>query len=479
MKIINMKIANRTILALAVVTLIFMELLDGTILNTAIPSIATSFGISVLTLKTAITSYLIILAILTPVSGYVADRFGIKHCLNAAVTVFLLGSILCSMATSATELSLFRMIQGAGSAMMTPVGRLLFLRMYEPKELARATSTISIPVLFGPLLGPLLGGAISTYLSWHWIFLINIPFGILALFLINRYMPSNNKTRVAKFSWGGFLLVAVCFASIDVSLESYGNILINQSLITVLFILGIISALAYLLHHKHTSFAIIDLYLLKIKLFRFSIINTVLAMCASGAMGFLIPILLQRQLQLTPMNSGLLTFPIAIGALMVKPLLSKIYQWLGGFTNTLIISSAMVSISILLFAGLDYDFSILKIAMLEILFGISYGLMLNVNAISAFYEVNAEQKSKATSFQSSMFLFSISLSVGVSSLIFSSRLKHNNTFLGDLHDSVAVFKAFHQCVIILGLISLLSTIILWAANNHDRKNLSITYGKTG
>jgi EmrB/QacA subfamily drug resistance transporter len=450
-------IKHRTTITIATCILILMELFDATILNTALPVIAASLSVPMLNLKTSITGYLVVLAILTPISGYIADKYGIKRCLNYAILLFLLGSILCSIANTATALSVSRIIQGAGAAMMTPVGRILFIKMYTPQELTKIMPKTALVIMVGPILAPICGGIITTYFTWHWIFLINIPIGIITLYLINSYLPNNIIAPVAKFNYIGFILIGITFATINFGLDVYSDGTFSHQLIYILFILGICSGISYVLYHKRGHDLFIDLKLLKINLFRSCIINTTFGMCATSAIGLIIPIILQGQLHLTPLQSGLLTFPMAIGALIIRPILSVVYKHVS-LENLLIISTLTTSLTLIAFIFLDAQSSILALICIELIYGMSYGALLSTNAISAFNQIEPHQKTKAVSFHSSMHLFAMSLGVGIGSTVFMNLLLFHHAQLGNINDYTLVFTALHECVIILGAISFIAVI---------------------
>jgi EmrB/QacA subfamily drug resistance transporter len=464
-----MSTRHRFLITIALVILIFMELLDGSILNTAIPTSAKSMALPVLSLRTSITSYLIVVAILTPISGYVADRFGAKACLYISISTFMFGSVLCSLATTASMLSLFRIFQGGGAAMMVPVARLLVIRLYTPEEMARVTSTITVPIIFGPLLGPIVGGVVTTYFRWEWVFWINIPFAITALGLIYKFLPEDKVPNMHKLNYISFFLAAVCFACIDFALENVETIP-RQSMIAT--IIGVISGCVYLLHSRQTRNPIFDFKLLKIHLFCLSIINTLLVNCAAAAISFLLCIILQQQLKLSPVASGFATFPIALGVLLIKLCLSKIYRSQdNNFAIILPFAAVMVGFSMVCFTFVGSGFSYFRLVIIELIFGIGFGLSLNTSNISCFYTMPPELKSKAISFQSSIYLLANSLSVGIASLIFGYFIYHDG---GKLGVYTIIFNAFHKCCLILSLFSFASAGIMYFINSKHKFKLALS-----
>lgn len=455
---------RRTRLTLLVVLLVFMELFDTTIINTSLPNIAYSLHEPAINLRTAITTYLITIAIFTPASGYMADRFGIKNILLIAVSIFILSSLLCGLATTELQLAIFRGIQGIGAAIMTPVARLIILKIYEPEELAKVTSYITMPVFLGPILGPIAGGYITTYYSWHWVFFINVPIGIFAMICIKSLVPNFRENHFPKFNWLGFVLIGIGFASINFTLESIDNKLIGRNIVIALFSIGTVSLVIYSLLYKKFKYKILNLSLVKLQYFRFSLVQTLLTTIASGGIGFLLPVILQNQYGFSAWDSGLLSFPIAIGSLSIKPFQSKLYTKFG-FEKVLLVNPIFLSISLCLFGCLNPKLNIISLILIELIFGIFYSIQMNVNSLSAFLKLPPTYKSSAASFQSTIMLFAMSLSIGISGLTFLFWLHHYNVRLGNLNQFDAIIASFRYCVIILGLISLCASLLTFL----DRK----------
>jgi MFS family permease len=244
---------------------LFMENLDATALATALPAIAASLGESPLTLSLAITSYLF--------SGWVADRFGARRIFRLAIAVFVLGSILCGLSTSLWHLVLARTLQGLGGAMMVPVGRLVLLRSVTKSDLVRAMAWLTMPALLGPMLGPPLGGFLTTYLSWHWIFWINVPIGVLGIVLVSLFIPNLREERPPRLDLLGFLLSAVGLLGLVFGFETIGRDLVPWSTALLLLAVGAVGIAAYVLHAARTPHPVIDLGLLGIATFRASILG--------------------------------------------------------------------------------------------------------------------------------------------------------------------------------------------------------------
>jgi EmrB/QacA subfamily drug resistance transporter len=310
---------NRILVPLIVACALFMENLDSTVLSTSLPAIAADFGVSPIHLKLALTSYLIALAIFIPASGWLADRFGARLIFRAAIATFTAGSILCAVSNSIGAIVVARIIQGAGGAMMVPVGRLVILRTVSKAELVGSLAWLTVPALIGPVLGPPVGGFITTYFSWPWIFWINVPVGILGFVLASLFIPDVRGEERAPFDWLGFLLSGVGLAMLMTGSTTLGLGLLPPITVTMLLAIGAALVAAYVAHSlRAKGQPIIDLSLLRIPTFRYSLTSGLLFRIGIGATPFLLPLLLQVGFGMTPFESGLITFASAIGAIAMK-----------------------------------------------------------------------------------------------------------------------------------------------------------------
>ena len=439
-----------------VAVVFFMELLDTTIINTSIPNIAISFSVEPITIKTAITSYLIALAIFIPISGWLADKFGIKTIFSLAILIFTISSLLCGLSHSIYELSLFRALQGFGGAMMAPVGRLIIIRSFGPSDLVKVMSYVSIPALFGPVMGPLLGGFISTYYSWHWIFFINIPIGMICFILAQKFIVNDKVQKNPPLDIKGFILTAVAFSFLSFGFENLSENLISKFIIYILLFIGLVSLILYFMHFKHTQNPLLDFKLFKINPFLIANIQIFLTIISMGGMSFLLPILFQSQFGLTPLQSGLMTFPIAVGSLSVRFFVPKIIKYFD-YKKTLIINSVLCSISLLSFTLINSINHVL-IIIIGFIFGCLYILQISTVIPLGYIEIKNEQKSKATSLQATMQQLSMSFGICLCALILNILLSNFNSTLGNLSDTKNVVLIFHYCFIIMSAINLLNLI---------------------
>ena len=308
---------------------LFMEQMDSTVIATSLPAIAADIGAEPIALKLALTAYFVALAIFIPVSGWMADRFGAKTVFRVAIGVFMLGSLACSFSFSLETFVMSRFLQGIGSSMMTPVGRLLLVRSTPRNELVSAMAWLTVPALLGPLTGPLIGGFLTTYLSWHWIFWINIPIGIAGIILVGIFLKVPDMELNRRIDVRGFLIAAVAFSGtvFGLSVVSLPALPIQYGYATLT--VGVLAGVLYFWHARRTEHPLLDPQLLRHRLFRSTIIGGSFFRIGVGAVPFLLPLMLQLGFGLTPFQSGAITFVSAIGAIASKFLAEFIYARFG------------------------------------------------------------------------------------------------------------------------------------------------------
>ncbi|HEV7344292.1 MAG TPA: MFS transporter [Devosia sp.] len=335
------------IVPLILATALFMENMDATVIATSLPAIAADIGTDPISLKLALTAYLVALAIFVPISSWMADRFGARNVFRAAMVVFMLGSIACALSGSLLAFVLARFIQGMGGAMMTPVARLVLVRATPRHELVNAMAWLTIPGLIGPIMGPPFGGFLTTFFSWHWIFLINIPIGIAGVLLVGRFLPEPHRNEPRRIDMGGFVLAGTAFA-----LFAFGTSVISLPALPP--IVGVIATMVglgmgavYARHALRTEYPLLDLRLFRFPLFRSSIVAGAAFRLGQGATPFLFPLMLQLIFGMTPFESGMVTFSGALGAIIAKFFASWIFKRLG-FKLALILSTAISAMGILI-----------------------------------------------------------------------------------------------------------------------------------
>jgi EmrB/QacA subfamily drug resistance transporter len=416
------------ILPLIVATALFMENMDSTVISTSLPAIAQALGTNPLALRLAVTSYLLSLAIGIPASGWTADRFGTRNVFRTAIGVFVLGSIGCAASHSLQQFVLARILQGAGGAMMTPVGRLIMVRSIEKHRLLNAMSLVTIPALIGPICGPPLGGFITTYASWHWIFLINVPIGLVGIALASRFIPNSRVERPDRFDFIGFLLAGCAIAGLAFGLSAIGLEYLPGSVVASLLCGGAVAAVAYFIHARRTPSPILDLNLFRLPTFRASIVGGFLFRLGIGALPFLLPLLLQIGFRLTPFQSGLITFTTALGSMFMKAAVASVLRRFG-YRNVLLynalISSAFLAACATFVQGMPFA------AMIAILLSGGFFRSLQFTSINtiAYAEIEPAKMSRATAMVAAAQQLALSTGVAVGALVVEGTLwlRHSPT----------------------------------------------------
>jgi EmrB/QacA subfamily drug resistance transporter len=404
------------LIPLIVACALFMENLDSTAISTALPAIAASLGENPLRLSLAITAYLFSLAVFIPISGWVADRFGARRVFRLAILVFMLGSVLCSFAGSLFGFVLARVLQGMGGAMMVPVGRLVLLRSVAKADLVRAMAWLTVPAMIGPVMGPPLGGFITTYLDWRWIFWINLPIGALGILLVSLFIPDLREERPPPLDLLGFLLSAVGLVGLVFGFETIGRGIVPWSTTLLLLALGAIGVGLYVLHATRTLYPVIDLALLGIPTFRASVLGGLVFRIAIGATPFLLPLMFQAGFGLSAFDSGLLTFAAAAGAMLMKLTAAPTLK-LFGFKRVLMIN-ALIS-AVFIAASALFTPTTPRLLILAVLLTGGFFRSLQFTSINTlgYADIERAQMSRATSFASMMQQLSLSIGVGTGALL--------------------------------------------------------------
>jgi EmrB/QacA subfamily drug resistance transporter len=413
---------------LIVAVSLFMENMDSTVISTSLPAIARDIGTSPLALKLAITSYLLSLAIFIPASGWTADRFGARNVFRLAIGVFVLGSIGCALSHSIEQFVVARIFQGIGGAMMTPVGRLIVVRSIDKEALLNAMSLLTIPALIGPICGPPLGGFITTYASWHWIFIINVPIGLLGIALATRFIPDVRTEYPYPFDLIGFILSGLGIGGLAFGLSVLGLEFLPDWAVAVLLGVGAVCSLAYVFYARRAAAPILDLKLLDMPTFRASIFGGFMFRLGIGAMPFLLPLLLQLGFHLSPFQSGLITFTGAVGSMFMKAAAVSVLKRLG-YRNVLLynsfISAAFLAACATFVPGIPFA------VMIAVLLVGGFFRSLQFTSINtlAYAEVEPPLMSRATSMVAAAQQLSLSSGVAVGALVveFMLRLQHGAT----------------------------------------------------
>jgi EmrB/QacA subfamily drug resistance transporter len=406
----------RYFVTLIVAVALFMETMDSTVIATSLPAIAADLHQDPIALKLALTSYLLSLAVFIPLSGWVADRFGARTVFRAAIVVFTLGSALCGFSQGLPDFVLFRILQGLGGAMMVPVGRLVILRSVPKSELISALAWLTVPALLGPVIGPPLGGFVTTYTSWRWIFWINIPVGVLGVILATYFITNVREKNLPPLDLRGFVLSGIGLAGLAFGLTTIGQGLLPIWAVTALLAVGGMCTWLYVRHARVAKAPLIDLRLLKVETFYASLVGGFLYRIGIGAMPFLLPLLFQLGFGMTPFRSGLLTVAGAIGAVTMKTTAARILRRFG-FRRVLVvnalISAGFLAASALFVPGLSHMviFAVLLVG------GFFKSLQFtSINTI-AYADIEPKAMSRATSFASVAQQLSMSAGVAVGALV--------------------------------------------------------------
>jgi len=441
------------LIPLIVAAALFMENMDATVIATSLPAIAADIGTSPLTLKLAITSYLLSLAVFIPASGWTADRFGARAVFSIAIAVFMVGSVGCALSSSVTHFVIARTLQGIGGAMMTPVGRLVLLRSIDKSALVQAMTWVTMPALIGPVIGPPLGGFITTYFSWHWIFLINIPIGLLGIFLALRYIdPIRSEVR-ERFDLYGLVLAGIGLAGIAFGLSVAGLNLLPWPVVASLIGVGVVAMTLYVIHARRTASPVLDFSLLRLATLRASIIGGFLFRLGIGALPFLLPLLMQIGFGLTPFQSGLVTFASAAGAMGMKTLAARIIRAFG-FRNIMTVNALVSSVFLAACALFTPGTPLLLIMIILVVGGFFRSLQFTAINTVAYAEISDAQMSRATTLVSVNQQLAISAGVAIGAFSVETTMA--------LHHSAALAAAdFGPAFVVVAVLAAISGYFFW------------------
>jgi EmrB/QacA subfamily drug resistance transporter len=400
---------NYRLTALIVACAMFMEHFDATVLATAVPTIARDFGTPAVNLSSAITAYLLALAIFIPVSGWLADRFGLRNVFRGAMVIFVGSSVLCAFSWSIASLTAARFLQGFGGALMVPVGRLAILRVARKDQIMSAMAWLLVPMLIGPIMGPPLGGLIVTHLNWQWIFFINVPIGAVGVVLISLFIPNSRGEQRQPLDWKGFCLTALTLGSLLFGFEgaSRGD---ELALSLALIVVGLVAGALYFRHATRTKHPLLDLSLFNDRSYRLSVSGGSLARITQGAQSFLIPLLFQVGLGMNADVSGALILSVAVGALAAKAVISRLMRRFG-FRNVMTLNGVIISV---LYASWGFIRGDWSDALIVILLGVS-GFFMSIQ-FTAYNTIAFESIEQARMSNASTFYFTLQqvmLSLGV------------------------------------------------------------------
>jgi EmrB/QacA subfamily drug resistance transporter len=444
----------------------FMESLDTTILNTAVPSIAASLGISALSMKAVLTSYTLSVAVFIPISGWMADRFGTRNIFAAAIGIFTLGSFLCGMSSHIHELVACRVLQGCGGAMMVPVGRLTMVRTFAKSELFRAMSFVAIPSLIGPMLGPVVGGLIVGFFHWRLIFFVNLPIGCVGLYLVYRHMPDYRAARVDQLDIVGLALFGSGIALLSYVLEVFGEHTLSGREISGLLAISLVLLAGYGRHAAVTAHPLLQLALFRIRTLRSAVVGSFITRLGAGGMPFLLPLLYQVGLGYSPVQSGLLIMPQSIAAMCLKMSMPYIITRLG-YRRVLLANTMAIGLVIAFFATIGPGTPVWLIVLQATAFGFCSSLQYTSMSTLVYADITEEQASMASSIASTSQQMSMSFGVAVASLVTA-------LFIPDRFHSDAsqMIHGVHDAFLVLGGMTVVSAAVFYQLRDDDGETIS-------
>jgi EmrB/QacA subfamily drug resistance transporter len=413
--------------AVIVASALFMQNLDSTVIATALPTMARSFGYDPVRMNVALTSYLLSLTVFIPASGWVADRYGTRNVFRWAIVVFTVGSILCGLSNGLAELVAARVLQGVGGAMMVPVGRLLLLRTAAKAELVAAMAWLTMPALLGPVVGPPVGGFIVTYFNWRWTFFINIPVGLIGLVLVTIFIEDFREPPRGKFDVRGLALTGLALACGMFGLETVGRGLVAPAVTEAMIAAGLGMALLYYLHARRTAAPLLDFTLMRLPCFGLSFSAMMLFRTGIGAIPFLLPMMLQVGFGNSAAQSGLITFASSAGALVMKPAAQYALR-LFGFRDTLIWNGVLSGIMLTMCALFRPTWPAAAIYLVLLVGGFLRSLQFTAYNTLAYGDVPRAQMSAATSLYTAgqQLAATIGVSVGALALEVARTLSHHD-----------------------------------------------------
>jgi len=443
----------------------FMQALDTTIVNTAIPSMARDLNVSPLNMHSVIVSYVLTVASTLPISGWLADRFGVRNIFFCAIVLFSIGSLLCAFSTTLDELIMARVVQGIGGAMMVPVGRLTVMKIVPREQYMSAMTFVTTPGQIGPLLGPALGGVLVQYASWHWIFLINIPVGIIGAIATLTLMP-NYTMQTRRFDFLGFVLLAVGMATLTLALDGQRSTGGSPLLLGLLILVGVFSLLFYLMHGRNNDNALFSLKLFDNRIYSIGLIGSFTGRIGSGMLPFMTPIFLQVGLGYSPFHAGLMMIPMVLGNMGIKRVVVRIVN-LFGYRNALVGATLALALVVLLFPLVALLGWIWLLPVVLLLQGMVNAIRFSSMNTLTLKELPDDLASSGNSLLSMIMQLSMSIGVTVAGLLLGA-FGH-----GVVTDSAAAHQTFIYTYLCMALVIALPALVFWRVPKDVSKNVDL------
>lgn len=440
----------------------FMQTLDATIVNTALPAMAASLGESPLRMQSVVVAYSLTMAMLIPASGWMADRFGTRRLFVAAIALFTLGSLFCALSHSLTQLVVSRIVQGVGGALLLPVGRLAVLRAFPREQFLKAMSFVALPGLIGPLIGPTLGGWLVEYTTWHWIFLINLPVGVAGGVATLALMPEGVRGVSRRFDLSGYLMLSFGMVALSLSLDGLSELGLRQATVLVLLVFGLASLVAYWLHATRQPEPLFSPRLFEIPSLAIGLLGNLFARIGSSCMPFLIPLLLQVSMGYSPSQAGMMMLPVAIAGMVTKTLATRLITWLG-YRKVLVLNTALVGLSMASFALVTPGQPLwLRLAQLAV-FGAVNSMQFTAMNTVTLKDLDGPLASSGNSLLSMVQMLAMSLGVAAAGAVLAG---YTGYFSQD--GAEQTLRAFHATFATMGLMTLASAWIFWQLSPDAR-----------
>jgi EmrB/QacA subfamily drug resistance transporter len=458
--------ASTALLPWLVAVAFFMESLDTTILNTAVPAVAEALHVSPLAMKAVLASYTLALALFIPISGWMADRFGTRRVFASAIGLFTLGSLMCGLCSNIHLLVACRIVQGMGGAMMVPVGRITLVRSFAKADLLRVMSFVSVPALIAPMLGPVAGGLIVGYSHWRVIFFLNIPIGLLGLVMVYLHLPDFREEHIHPLDFVGLVLFGSGIALLSYVLEVFGEHTLSGPEIAGLLSLSAALLAAYWVRARQLKFPLLNLHLFDVRTFRISVNGSFFTRLGIGGVPFLLPLLYQTGLGYTPVQSGLLIMPQAIAALCMKAILRKLLANIG-YKGVLISNTIAIGLLLLLFITIHRDTSVAQIVAIAFFYGACTSLQYTTMNTLVYADVDEKDTSAASSIASTMQQMSISFGVAIAGLTTAFFVPG-----GAYSQPLLMVHGIHKAFLCLGALTLVSTVVFVGLKREDGSAVS-------
>jgi EmrB/QacA subfamily drug resistance transporter len=459
--------SSKRLLPWLVAVAFFMESLDTTILNTAVPAIASALKVAPLSMKAVLSSYTLALAVFIPISGWMADRFGTRRVFASAIGLFTLGSLLCGLSSNIHLLVACRILQGCGGAMMVPVGRLTLVRTFPKGELVRTMSFVAIPSLVAPMLGPVTGGFIVGYFHWRVIFFLNIPIGLFGLYMVYRHLPDFREPHHNPLDLAGLLLFGSGIGLLSYVLEVFGEHTLSSAEMLTMVLTSVALLTAYGIRATRTSLPLLRLSLFRIRTFRSAVSGSFFTRLGIGGIPFLFPLLYQVGLGFTPIQSGMMLMPQAIAAMSLKTQMPKILARVG-YRGVLVSNTIIIGTLIILFATIGVNTPVWLIVIQTFCFGFFTSLQYTSMNTLVYADVTEGDTSSASTIASTMQQMSISFGVASASLVTAF-------FIPDRFHSSGpqMIHGIHRAFLVMGGLTILSTTIFSDLKAEDGDNVSL------